>query len=97
MPPSTWKKVELAICKRFGGKRSGPEGKQGADCKNTFPYSLQIKHRSVPRWLTDAMQQAVRDTPSDLWMPTLCLHPKGSAINGTYVIIRLEDFERWYL
>lgn len=97
MPPSTWKKIELEICKRFGGKRSGPVGKKGADCKGTFPFAVQVKHRSVPEWLVSANRQAERDCPSDLWLPVVALHPKGAPINETLIIIPLKYFEEWYL
>jgi hypothetical protein len=96
MPPKTWKKIELALCRIFGGRRSGPEGKQGPDCKDTYPYAIQCKHRPVPKWLNSAMRQTVRDTP-DGWIPTLLLHDKGTNIEDTYVIIPLREFRKWYL
>ena len=74
MPPSTWKRVELAICKLFGGVRSGPVGKDGPDCNGTGHYAVQVKHRTCPKWLIDAMEQAVRDAGlSEL--PVVALHP----------------------
>ena len=96
MPPSTWKKIELAICRRFGGSRTGPVGKDGPDCVGTAPFAIQVKHRKVPQWLLDAMTQAVLDSPITC-LPTLVLHPKGHSIDDSLVIIKLSDFEEYYL
>jgi hypothetical protein len=97
MPPKTWKKIELAICRIFGGQRSGPVGKDGPDCRDTFPFAVQVKHRSCPKWLVAAMEQSVGDLPSDLWMPVVALHEKGTSIEDTMIIIPLKWFEEWYL
>ena len=96
MPPSTWKKVDLEVCKRFGGQRTGPVGKDGPDCVGTAPFAVQVKHRAVPQWLLDAMMQAILDSPIT-WLPTLVLHPKGHSIDDSLVIMKLSDFEEYYL
>lgn len=96
MPPKTWKAIELAICRRFGGRRTGPVGKDGPDCVGTKPFAVQVKHRKVPQWLLDAMTQAILDSPIT-WLPTLVLHPKGKSIDDSLVIIKLSDFEEYYL
>ena len=96
VPSSRWKAIELAICSAFGGRRSGPQGKEGPDCTGTGHYSIQVKHRTCPKWLIDAMNQAVRDT-IDGNLPTVALHPKGQPIEETLVIFRLKDFREWHL
>jgi hypothetical protein len=96
MPSSRWKAVELAICKIFGGQRSGPVGKEGPDCTGTGHYAIQVKHRKVPKWLTDAVEQARGDAR---WqdLPLVALHPKGKSIDETLIIIRLDDFREWFI
>jgi len=96
MPSSRWKAIELAICRKFGGQRSGPEGKQGADCKGTGHYSVQVKHRKVPKWLTEAMEQCKRDAKY-YELPVVALHPKGTSIGKTLIIFELEDYQEWHL
>ena len=96
MPPSTWKRIELEICKLFGGRRSGPVGKGGPDCKGTGHYAIQVKHRTCPKWLIDAMDQCKRDaTVAEL--PTLALHPKGAPIGKTLIIFELDSWKEWHL
>jgi len=94
--PNTWKKIELQICNAFGGKRVGPVGKDGPDCKGTGHYAIQVKHRTCPKWLIDAMDQAVRDS-GVMQLPTVALHPKHAAIDDTLIIFRLKDFKEWHL
>ena len=92
-----WKAIERLICRKFGAERSGAVGKRGPDCKSgTKPFAVQIKHRTVPQWLLDAMTQTVLDSPIT-WLPTLVLHPKHSSIDDSLVIIKLSDFEEYYL
>jgi len=97
MATMTWKNIERAICRRFGGERSGPTGKMGPDCIKTAPFALQIKHRkSVPQWLTDAYVQSMRDAPNGT-LPVLVLHPEGWSIDESLVIISLSEFVEWYV
>jgi len=93
---ATWKNVERAICRRFGGERSGPTGRMGADCVNTAPFAIQVKHRkSVPQWLTDAYAQSMRDAPNGT-LAVLVLHPAGWSIDESMVIVPLSEFVEWY-
>lgn len=95
--PSTWKKIELDVCRELNGERTGPVGKDGPDCtKATAPYAVQVKHREVPKWLTDAMEQAEFDCWDD-FLPTLVLHPKGEAVLDSLIIFRLRDFRDWFI
>ena len=96
MPSSHWKAIELAICRAFGGIRAGPQGKKGADCLKTGHYAVQIKHRTCPKWLINAMDQAVRDAKNGQ-LPVVALHPKGKSIDDTLVIFRLKEFREWHL
>ena len=94
---SRWKALELEICRIFGGSRSGPQGKEGPDCKGTAPFAVQVKHGlKIPKWLIKDMKQTIGDaSPGDL--PVLVLHPKGKRVEHSIVCIRLSDFREWYL
>ena len=96
MPSSRWKQIELELCRIFGGQRAGKEGMMGPDCKGTGHYAIQVKHRSCPNWLIDAMEQAVRDSGVKQ-LPTVALHPKHAPIDETLIIFRLKDFKEWHL
>ena len=101
MTDQVWKATERAICKIFGGGRSGPTGKNDCDCdEGTYPHAIEIKHRkNVPAWLRDAMDQAcvnARKRGMD-WLPTLILHEHGRRYMDSYVIMRLSDYVDWYV
>jgi len=60
-----WKAVELEVCRMFGGKRSGPTGKDGPDCIHTEPFAVQVKHRDNGDLATLVLHRkgdAVRDS-----------------------------------
>ena len=97
MPPSTWKKTELRLCRLFGGERSGPVGKDGPDCTGTEPWAIQVKHgKQIPKTIQKYMAQTVRDTLKGT-LPTLLMHAYGAPIEDTLVVFRLGDFREWYL
>jgi len=91
-----WKAIELMICRIFGGERAGKEGRHGCDCKDTGHYAVQVKHRTCPKWLIDAMEQTIRDAEEGQ-LPVLVLHPKGANIHDSIVMIRLSEFREWHL
>lgn len=37
-----WKHTERTVCRAWGGERSGPQGREGPDCKDT-PVAIQVK------------------------------------------------------
>ena len=92
--PSTWKSIELKICRMFGGERSGPLGKDTCDCIDTDPFGIEIKHGSnapLNKLLKAHMQQAHDNCPPGL-VPTLVLHPKGIPLGKSWVCFELDDF-----
>ena len=92
-----WKAVELALCRLFGGERSGPEGKEGCDCKGTAPFGIQVKHgKQIPKTIQKFMEQTVRDCPPGQ-LPTLLMHAYGQSIEETLVVFRLGDYREWFL
>ena len=94
---SRWKAIELAICRAFGGNRSGPVGKDGPDCVDTAPYAIQIKHgRQVPKTIQKFMEQTLRDAAQGS-LPTLVMHAHGTAIDESLVVFRLKEFREFYL
>jgi len=93
----TWKTVELHICRMFGGKRSGPVGKDGPDCECTGDFAVQIKHgEQIPATIQKWMAQTERDAPKGS-LPTLVMHAYGKSIGDSLVVFRLKDFREWYL
>lgn len=94
---SRWKAVELAICKLFGGSRSGPVGKDGPDCKDTGMFAVQVKHgKQIPKRIQAFMCQTIADSPEGM-IPTLVMHAYGTSIDESLVVFRLKDFRGWYL
>ena len=93
----TWKAVELAICRIFGGERAGAVGKDGPDCCGTAPYAVQVKHgKQVPKTIQTWMEQASRDATQGS-LPVLVMHPHGEAIEDSLVVMRLREFREFYL
>lgn len=97
-PPSTWKSVERKIAKIFGVERTGPLGDGVPDCISD-PFAVEIKHGAaapVPKWLSEAMDQAERNAPGRL-SPVVVLHPKGWRIEDSLVVMRLSEFRDLFL
>ena len=58
MPDKTWKAVERAIARLFGGKRTGPIGSGVPDILHPW-LAIEVKSRKrLPKLLHDTMQQA---------------------------------------
>ena len=96
MPTNTWKSIERAICKMFGGVRRW-KGEAGNDCENTGHWSVECKHGSqVPKKLAKYMKQAEGDASEDE-VPVVVMHPFGANILDSYVMMRLRNFREWYL
>ena len=58
--------------------------------------TAEIKHRaSLPRWLTDAIDQARRYS-TDAQLPVAVLHAKGQRVEDSLVVMRLRDFVAWH-
>ena len=94
-----WKAFERWLCRRFGGSRTGPTGKDDSDCLGTHPFALEAKHRKeIPSWLRAAINQAEVNgmkRGSD-WLPLVVLHEGGTRYEDSLVLLRLGTFLEWY-
>ena len=96
MPTDTWKSIERAVCKMFGGVRRW-KGEEGNDCVGTGHWSVECKHgKQVPRKLEKYMLQAEGDASEDE-VAVVVMHREGTNIMNSYVMMRLKDFREWYL
>lgn len=96
MPDKAWKAFEREIAKRFHGKRAGPTGKEGPDVIHPL-WAPECKTRKkLPRLLVDAMDQAVHNSPPGK-VPLVILHQAHDEFDQALVIIRLQDFEDWFV
>jgi len=90
---ATWKAVERKVAARLGGQRVGCTGEATPDVETDWA-DIEIKHRAaLPKWLTGAMEQAVRNC-ADGKLPLLVLHEKGR--HDMLVVMRLSDFDDWH-
>ena len=58
--------------------------------------TAEVKQRaSLPRWLTDALDQAQRYS-ADSQLAVAVLHQKGERVEDSLVVMRLRDFVAWH-
>lgn len=76
----------------MGCERSGPLGREGADCNcPNSKIAVQVKHREeVPKWLIDMVLQAEGDANTEQ-RPLSVLHPFGWETGESLVVIRLKS------
>jgi len=88
MAPSTWKAVELEVCRLLGGQRRGPTGVACSDCIDA-PFCVSVKHgkRATPeaRWLADA--KALGKAEGLPWL--LVCHPFRAPVRTSYAVLEL--------
>ena len=90
----SWKDLERVAARRLNGKRTGNLGVAAADVVSDR-LSIECKSReSLPKWLTGAVEQAVRNI-EDGRVPVVVLHQKHRRHDDDLVMMRLSDFERW--
>jgi hypothetical protein len=92
---TAWKKSELVIAKRLGGKRAGPTGKIGSDVLHDW-LAIEVKERKrKAAWLEDMLLQTTKAArPGQL--PIVILHWLNARHNSDIVLLRLKDFEEWF-
>ena len=96
MPTDTWKSIERAVCKMFGGVRRW-KGEAGNDCVGTTHWSVEVKHgKQVPKKLEKFLSQAEGDASEDE-VAVVVMHREGMNILDSYVMMRLSVFREWYL
>ena len=96
---STWKHVERKIAALLGGERVPITGRQRGSAPDIeHPWlSLEVKHRtSLPSWLLDAHDQAVKSKRSESHLPVVVIHPKGKRYEESLVVLNFADFVEWF-
>lgn len=89
----TWKAVELRVAKRLSGQRVGCTGSNTPDVVTDW-CEAEVKQRQfLPKWLTTAMEQAVRNCGHGK-LPLLVLHEHGK--HDMLVVLRMSDFVEWF-
>lgn len=97
---STWKSTEREIARRLGGERVPITGRNkrgdAPDVEHEW-LSIEVKHRKkLPNWIADAMSQAQASQRGEQ-LPIVVLHENRQRFDDAYVVIRLQDFEDWFL
>jgi hypothetical protein len=90
----SWKSAERRIAAILGGERLPVSGRGRGDAPDIdHPVlSVEVKSRAtIPRWLTDALEQA-ESASRDGRMPAAVLHPDRGRYADALVICRLSEF-----
>jgi alpha-beta hydrolase superfamily lysophospholipase len=96
MGNASWKAFERWVAKVTGGKRTGNSGRDTADVQHEW-LAPECKYRAkLPRWLTDAMEQAERNARNDK-MPCVWLKAKGDRYRDSLVVMRASEFVDRYI
>ena len=99
MTDKTWKATERKLASRLGGKRVPITGRirgSAPDIEHSW-LSLEVKHRKqLPAWIYDAIDQAVKSNTGEQ-LPTVILHECGKRHDDDLVVLRLQDFEKWFV
>lgn len=87
----TWKNTERKIARLLNGRRIPVSGRAGQpDIDHPF-LAIEVKSRKqLPRWLLDAIHQAVRSAHGRT--PVVVLHEWRRPHNDDIVLLRLSDF-----
>jgi hypothetical protein len=95
---SRWKDRERVVARALGTERIANNGTGQHDifCQ-LWGIAFSIEHKSkesLPAWLTDAMAQAVRNSPAD-HVPIVALSAGAGPgkPNHRYLVVRLSDVE----
>jgi len=95
-----WKAVEREIMRRIGGKRIPITGRQRGDVPDGEHewISVEIKTRKViPKWIRNGMHQAQASNVMGNKLPIVFIHEQGTRYDDDLVVMRMKDFEDWYL
>ena len=91
---AAWKQHERRTAARLSGVRSPNTGKQTADVSTPL-FAIECKARKeVPKWLTDAMNQAKRNA-GDGQTGIVVLHQHGTRSDRDLVLMSMSDFQGW--
>jgi len=88
-----FKHLERRVARALGGRRHGHLG--GADVTGDW-FSAECKYRkSVPAWLTNAVDQARRNAGSTQ-LPVVIVATHGQRLQDALVVVRFSDFVDHY-
>lgn len=102
MAHRNWKSTERALAKRLGGERVPVSGRTRGSSPDIAhaDWGIEVKERkTLPAWLNDAMDQAVKSSTTYFrkhgvnQLPVVILHQKGRNHSNDYVVIRFGDLE----
>ena len=96
---STWKSVEGALGKLFGGARVPITGRtRGSEpdikvSDGIFSFlSFEVKHKKVfPEWLHDAFRQALASVRGKQYAAVI-LHQERKKYEDSYIVMHVKDF-----
>ena len=94
----TWKAVERRIAEKLGGQRMSNHalGLKTPDVESPW-LSVEVKHRkALPKWIKQAMVQAVTNNDDESKLPLVVLHEKYQCHDDDLVMLRLGDFLDWF-
>lgn len=94
MPDKQWKACERAVARLLGGERVPVNGRIRGSAPDISHerLSLEVKSRkSVPAWLTEALQQATASS-RDGRLPVAVIHEQGGPYADALCVMRLADF-----
>jgi hypothetical protein len=95
-----WKQVERRVASYLGGVRvpvSGRHQRGYAPDVEHSQLSIEVKDRQkggIPKWLKDAMAQAIASLKNESQIPVSILHEKQMRIEDCYVLLTLRDLKR---
>lgn len=97
---SNWKEIERRVAAKLGGERVPITGRirgSAPDVEHGW-LSIEVKHRrSLPDWLHDAMDQAVKSKRTPEHMPLVILHEHRQKIDDAYCVIKLADLVDYFM
>ena len=97
MPNRYWKTIERRIARLFGTERIGTrEGGQAPDFENGWVVGEVVCHQ-VPKWIVDELAQAERRVTDKEKVRLLLIHQKGEDLDRALVVVRLSQFQDWFL
>lgn len=97
MSDKFWKAIERKVARIFGTTRIGTrEGGPAPDLENSWIVGEVCCHR-IPQWILDELAQAERRPTDRDKIRLLVIHHKGKKLDDALVVMRLWQFQDWFL
>ena len=101
-PPSTWKRFELMVARKFGGKRRGPEYRTATGGTNDVEvegFSIECKYGAQMGYkkILDACKQAQQARESEYDIPIAVVKQKGYNNDDALVCMTITEFVEWFV